>query len=491
MNKQLTRQSLITILWLVSTTLTLSACSLPGIEIRATPVAETAATESTPTVTDLAVTETETPLTPADTEPQETVPDEHGPVDVVEDNINAEDLAEDLRLTDEAQAGAQEIAADSGAAGGQGAGQFEADPAIAYQVRRRFETEMPSELTVNLKYDTYRVEPDYVLITSGGANIREWPDAAAAKIGRAGYFDKVRLLAEVEGDFVDTYNTNLWYEVEQTVGDQVLHGFILSALGEVRTFQFARMLEAVQTLQTEVDHQVTAYIANYKNWNGTAPLYQGGQVDAFGTKRRQAAPGYREASSSADFRYLTDGTLVSLLAETDTFYKVHVPYLDETLYVPKKYISLKNSLEQLAKVIVVDRLNQNEGVFERVSGQWQLVSYIYATTGEKARFKEPTDLGYFMAIQKVDQFLYLDDVTREIAGYAPYGIRFNGGAYIHGVPVDLKTVNGSRVFPPHQEYLQTIGSFPRSHKCVRNYTSHAKFLHEWVTIGQTAIIVIE
>ncbi len=482
--------SLILGIALIVSSLVLAACSLPGINMTATPVTQTST--STIQETKIApVTEPEHSYAPANKEPSETDPMAVGPVDVVDENINAEDLAEDLRLTDAAKAEQQAALAEAGSAANSPPGLDEPAPAIAYQVRRQFDPQIPRSVVTHLKYDAYVVYPDYLLITSSGANIREWPDAASAKVGRAGYFDKVRLLSEVEGVFVDSYGTNIWYEVEQTVGDEVIHGFILSALGEVRTFQFDKMVESVLTLQAEVDANLTAYISNYKNWTGTAPLYQGGTVDAFGTKRYQSAPGYSEASTESDFRYLPDGTLVSIIAETDTFYKVHVPFYDVTVYVPKKYVSLKNSLEQLRQVIVVDRKNQNEGVFEWVDEKWQLVSYIYATTGEKSRHKEPTDLGYFMAIQKVDQFLYLDDITRQIAGYAPYGIRFNGGAYIHGVPVDLQIVNGTRVFPPQQEYLHTIGSFPRSHKCVRNYTSHAKFLHEWTQIGQTAIIVIE
>jgi len=41
------------------------------------------------------------------------------------------------------------------------------------------------------------------------------------------------------------------------------------------------------------------------------------------------------------------------------------------------------------------------------------------------------------------------------------------------------------------EYSSTIGTTPRSHKCVRNYTSHAKYLWDWSEIGKTAVIVIE
>jgi lipoprotein-anchoring transpeptidase ErfK/SrfK len=182
---------------------------------------------------------------------------------------------------------------------------------------------------------------------------------------------------------------------------------------------------------------------------------------------------------------------VSVIAETKTFYKIRTLSFSGEYFVPKKYVSFRASIDKLTKVIVVVRKNQNEGVFEYIDDKWNLISYIYATTGDNSKYKEPTNLGYYMAIQKVDRFLYLDDVTKKIQGYAPYGIRFNGGAYIHGVPVDLVVKNGIQVYPPTQEYLFTIGTVPRSHKCVRNYTSHAKFLYDWTEIGSTAVIVIE
>jgi len=159
--------------------------------------------------------------------------------------------------------------------------------------------------------------------------------------------------------------------------------------------------------------------------------------------------------------------------------------------VPKKYITTWHSIKELTKVVVIDRKNQNEGVFEFRDGKWNLISYIFATTGEKAKYKEETSLGYFMAIQTRERFLYLDDETREISGYAPYAIRFNGGAYIHGVPVEFEILEEERVDPGIKEYLYTIGTVPRSHKCVRNYTSHAKFLYDWIEIGKSAVIVIE
>ena len=48
-----------------------------------------------------------------------------------------------------------------------------------------------------------------------------------------------------------------------------------------------------------------------------------------------------------------------------------------------------------------------------------------------------------------------------------------------------------RVDPGHREALTSLGTTPRSHKCVRNFTSHAKFIYEWAEIGKTIVIVIE
>ncbi|MGL4999922.1 MAG: L,D-transpeptidase [Cetobacterium sp.] len=71
-----------------------------------------------------------------------------------------------------------------------------------------------------------------------------------------------------------------------------------------------------------------------------------------------------------------------------------------------------------------------------------------------------------------------------MAGFAPYATRFSGGGYIHGIPVEL---------PRTQiiEHSPTLGSTPRSRMCVRNASSHAKYVYDWVKLLNTLIIVIE
>ncbi|KAA4668286.1 L,D-transpeptidase, partial [Bacteroides ovatus] len=41
------------------------------------------------------------------------------------------------------------------------------------------------------------------------------------------------------------------------------------------------------------------------------------------------------------------------------------------------------------------------------------------------------------------------------------------------------------------EYSPSLGTTPRSHMCVRNATSHAKFIYDWAPVNETIIFVLE
>lgn len=360
-----------------------------------------------------------------------------------------------------------------------------------YIVVNDFNTVLSDGIYQNIKYDKYPTSYNYLLVLSKKLNIREEPTTNSKILRKAVYFEKMNLVKGIKGEKLKKYNSDLWYKVFWKEEDQLKYGYVFSALAEAREFQFDKMENALDTLKNEVEKNQTAYIANYKNRNGKAPLYNGKTNDAYGERRYQSVPAYIDPNLQSEFRYIADGTLVSVLEEKESFYKITTLNFEGVYWIPKKYVSFRNHIEKLKKVVVVDRKNQNEGVFEYIDNKWHLISYVFATTGENAKHKLETPLGYYMAIEKKSKFLYLDDETRKIAGYAPFAIRFTGGSYIHGVPVDYKIVNDKRVDPGMKEYLFTIGTVPRSHRCVRNYTSHAKFLHDWITIGESSVVVIE
>lgn len=265
--------------------------------------------------------------------------------------------------------------------------------------------------------------------------------------------------------------------------------------GMQRSFRFKRMLEYIAIVDADFGKGPICYIDNYQNRNGAAPFYYGASQDAYGVNRSASAPAYPDRKNPEEFRYLEDGTLVIVLEDKDKFTVVQIVG-DESgkkYYIPERYVPTNDCLTSFTKAIVIDRANQNIAAFEAEDGIWRVVSYSFATTGMEGEYHSPTPLGFFFAIEKRERFYYLKDGTKDvIEGYAPYAIRFTQGAYIHGVSTAYRhDVEGNRIDPGIREFSSTVGTIPLSHKCVRNYTSHAKFLYDWYEHGNTAVIVME
>lgn len=261
--------------------------------------------------------------------------------------------------------------------------------------------------------------------------------------------------------------------------------------GEERCFQFDVMREKIDIVEKSLEKYRIAYLDNYKNRNGKAPKYKGENIDALGNHRSASVPAYANIKNLEEFVYLPDGTLVEVLEEDSTFTLVNVVGTDLEYSIPSRYVDTYDCLINLEKVIIVDRKNQNIATFEKEDG-WNVTSYSMATTGKIGKYHQPTPLGYFYAIEKKPRFFYVKDGTNIIDGYAPYAIRFTAGAYIHGVATSYKyDAEGNKLDSGIKEYSKTIGTIPLSHKCVRNYTSHAKFIYDWYEQGKTIVIVIE
>lgn len=387
-----------------------------------------------------------------------------------------------------------------------------------YELIEKFNNERPDGLVENLLYTGYQNSKDYIVVLRSAVNVRKLPTTQSPVVAQRRLYQRANLIEAVRGQYFTTSNSDIWYKVTWEEKGKRVVGYVYSKIVSKREYKFQKMYDEISYLKEITDNNNTAYIHNYKNWSGRPPMWYGKEEDGYGVSRDQSAPGYFDLNDKANFRYLMDGYLVSILGEVDGMYKVASPNIEGVVFVPKKYIQRKNSISNLTKVIVVDRKEQNEGVFEYIDGKWNMISFNPSTTGApKSQHKMPTDLGYYMAIETKPKFLYLDDETKKIDGYAPYAIRFNGGAYTHGVPVAYIKITEEEIIQPEiidaegnivqekivkekvirfddpgqREYLATIGTTPRSHKCVRNYTSHAKFMYDWIEIGKSAVIVIE
>lgn len=256
--------------------------------------------------------------------------------------------------------------------------------------------------------------------------------------------------------------------------------------------QIKEKLAFVESLEDEVGRW--AVVQNYKNMNGEAPTAKNfvrndyGRVsDEFGVERYQSAPLYALNDTSSVLRYANDGWLSHVLDSVGGFYKITPIKADkEAFYIPKRYLKQLGTNVEFHHVIFVDRGDQNIATFERESpGTWLIRSKNPATTGlKRPPYQMPTPLGIFLLQQKKEKMLYHKDGTTQIGGYAPWASRFTNGGYIHGVPVNV-----SRTKPI--EYSQSLGTTPRSHMCVRNATSHAKFIYDWAPTEESLVIVIE
>jgi len=410
--------------------------------------------------------------------------------DAIEENINGFDISDDEQITNTAES-LQMTQISTGISQTEVKQIAAADtPSPNNDILLVYETQLPAEIKYDVRYNNYNLTYDYLLVTGEQeVIIRKTPDPNDAEVCRTYNGEKLALHQKVTGGTVG--DSNIWFKVSCKDSGNIVTGYIHSSEGIARKFQFDKMLAELKDLQQQVSQGKLNHISNYKNYNGTPPNKSGAATDEFGMRIYQSAPGYFQADTNSDFRYVPDGMLVRVLGESGDFYHVFVDSFEKELYVPKQYIDINDALTQLACVVIVDRNQQNQAAFELSENEIRMISYTLATTGLKSASSFETPLGYYKTIEKKDRFQYLKDGSSEIAGYAPFATRFCGGAYIHGVPVAYEERDGEQIDPGFKEYLHTIGTFPRSHMCVRNFTSHAEFIYNWLDPAKGAIIVIE
>ena len=208
-------------------------------------------------------------------------------------------------------------------------------------------------------------------------------------------------------------------------------------------------------------------------------------IDRYGVQSNQAIPLYLADDLTMPERYALDGSLVNILGQQGDFMIAKTTAFDGEYLIPAKYIHQIAGTPDFAKVVVVDRNNQNISTYEKVGDTWKVRSMNPCTTGaHHPPLQKSTPLGLFVLQAKLPKMSYYVDGTTEIGGYAPWANRFCAGAYIHGVPVNLPATEII-------EFSSTLGTIPRSHMCVRNAASHSKFIYDNFSVDETLVFVIE
>ena len=260
-----------------------------------------------------------------------------------------------------------------------------------------------------------------------------------------------------------------------------------------RVFQWGKIKERLLLLDSIQQKPARwAILQNYRNKNGEAPLVRKFHRDAYkrvsdtlGIERYQSVPLYLPEDTLTAERYGRDGDPVKLLEEGDRLSRIQTIYTDGEWLIPKKYVKPIADTVTFNKAIFVDVTNQNIATLEHIGSKWLVRSMNPATTGQhRPPYAQETPLGMFVVQEKKARMIYLVDGSKETGGFAPYASRFTNGGYIHGVPVNAP--RKSLI-----EYSPTLGTTPRSHMCVRNATSHAKFVYDWAPVNETIVFVFD
>ena len=342
------------------------------------------------------------------------------------------------------------------------------------EVIATYDNEMPQEIK-DIYHPKHSGEGvtylDYVFIAARSVNFREKPDPKAKVVGKFNYDVKVKLLEKVK------YQGNIWYLVEDTKGNQ---GYIAGSQTKKRNFRFQMALDKIHDLEYFINKSldegatmmsVNTYVPNPSNKNPQR------EKDKYGTTLDQNLLGI---SSKGERIIIPDRSVVKVIEDRGNKTLVKALSIPEEVEVPTARLSTNPSIKKgFRKVIAIDIENQNFMVFEksRQTDKWELISYVYTKTGIDSQLGYETPKGFF-TVPVVKYVMPYTDGSGEAQGSAKFAIRFCGGGYLHGTPINVQEEANREFFLRQKEF--TLGTTTGTRKCVRTSEGHAKFLFDWL-----------
>lgn len=342
---------------------------------------------------------------------------------------------------------------------------------ITYEVLEIFDHEVPEGVKLLPKYHKHPEILNYVLVKTAIGNIREFPVVSSKVIEKGNFNKKFKALEKV------SYQGNIWYKV-QLSGNRV--GYISSQIVEYRAFRFEHALKGIESALdfVKVGNEagkklavVDTYRPDPNNRN------QKRERDKYGTTEDQSLVGFNNQGEKI---FIPDRSVVKILEKDGGKVKVRASSIPEDyLIVDEKKLSSTRNLSDssINKAVVIDTSNQNKMIFEKVDGEWSLISYVYSKTGLESELGYETPKGHFIAAVSKSRMYYNDALGKE-QGYAKDATRFSGGGYLHSTPLDKSELGNREYFLAQKE--TSLGTYPGTRKCVRTTEEHAKFIRQWV-----------
>lgn len=334
-----------------------------------------------------------------------------------------------------------------------------------------YDNKIPDNIIINEKYAGGHPKVlDYVFVRARVANLRDLPSTKGKIVSKYYYNTKLIALEKIY-DY-----GNIWYHVRDAKGTE---GYISGNLVRKRIFRFQKALDKIDELQNFIKTQealgreiasTNSYVPNPNNQNFKR------QKDKYGTSLDQSIIG--KAVDTNEEIYIPDRSILAIIEKGKTTSKVKVASIKEELIISNSSISTNPKVkDNFTKVVAIDVANQNMIVFEKNNGRWEVISYVYSKTGIESQLGFETPKGFYIAPMAKYVMPYNGE-GGDKQGYARYAIRFSGGGYLHGTPINYDEEINKEFFMKQKE--TTLGTFTGTRKCIRTTEEHAKFLFDWM-----------
>lgn len=334
-----------------------------------------------------------------------------------------------------------------------------------------YDNKIPENIIVNEKYSGGHPKVlDYVFVRSRTANLRDAPSTKGKILKKYYYNTKLTALKKI----YDYGNT--WFYVEDSKGTK---GYISANMVRKRVFRFQKALDKINELENFITEQqklgrklasTNSYVPNPNNQNFKR------QKDKYGTSLDQSIIG--KVVNSKEEIYIPDRSILSIIEKGNKTSKVKVASIKEELIVLNSSLSTNPQVKSnFTKVVAIDVANQNMIIFEKNNNKWEVISYVYSKTGIESQLGFETPKGFFIAPMAKYVMPYNGEGGGR-QGYARYAIRFSGGGYLHGTPINYDEEINKEFFMKQKEI--TLGTFTGTRKCIRTTEEHAKFLFDWI-----------
>ncbi len=310
----------------------------------------------------------------------------------------------------------------------------------------------------------------YGIIMAEKANLRSEPISSSSLVAELKFYERVELLEEVE------YNDSEWYKVVTSEGKV---GYLYKPYLTKRIFRFEKALERIENVEKFIADAkengeqlalISAYTPDSENKNLSKTR------DKYGKYKIQSAEGQYDGETL----YIPDRSISKIIKNEVKIDQIKIESMAEPyVNMDGKSIAKAPRLEEkpIKKAIIIDIENQNLILYEKIEGNWTIVSYGYSKTGYESELGFETPRGSFIMDIAKEKMLYTG-IGGKIQGSANNAMRFSGGGYLHGTPISLAEVNDINYYAKFREGF--LGTFNGTRKCVRTTREHARFVYAWV-----------